>query len=433
MRFFSKRFFAIFLAGVILLTTSNATSAQAASGPWSLEDCLEYGLSHHPDIAQAESQVRSSAAREGQARAGLGTKVNFQSSFQRSGQDFSRRGSLNSGLTDSTANSISARKVLDDSGRTREQMNAARETIKANQAQLSWYRVLVASGIKTAYYRALQAKALMKVQEDALKGFQAHLQKVNSFVEVGSKPPHDITKAEVDVANTQVSLIKAENNYRNALARLAEEVGFEGELTINNPDVLSKIPMPSLEKDRLLEEAFGRNDVAYAGFNLRATEHQLGQVKKGLKPNLSSSAGYDWSGTATPLDRSWNMGLAVSVPILDGKLTRFQVREAEANIQTSKARLNKLRQTVRSQVEVAINGVNDAFKRLEASEVLLRQASESLALAEGRYDAGLGSPIEITDARSAFSNAEGTKISAYFDSLIAISELEKSLGRLPNE
>ncbi|HNW34368.1 MAG TPA: TolC family protein, partial [Candidatus Ozemobacteraceae bacterium] len=184
---------------------------------------------------------------------------------------------------------------------------------------------------------------------------------------------------------------------------------------------------------RLIEEALDRPDLTQAQFQVDSAQQRLSAAQRGMKPTLSGSAGYDWSGTVTPLDRSWSVGMQLSMPVLDGKLTRYSIDEQRSNLEQVRSTRDQRRLAVRAEVETAITGVRDAFHRLEASEVLLKEAGESLSLAEGRFDAGLGSPIEITDARAAFSSARGSHVTAYYDSLIALTNLDQVLGLLPAE
>ncbi|OQA07803.1 MAG: Outer membrane efflux protein [bacterium ADurb.Bin374] len=125
--------------------------------------------------------------------------------------------------------------------------------------------------------------------------------------------------------------------------------------------------------------------------------------------------------------------MQLSVPVLDGKLTRYSIEEQRNGVEQARASLDQQRLAVRAEIETAVTGVRDAFQRLSASEILLKQAAESLSLAEGRFDAGLGSPIEITDARAAYSSARGSHITAYYDSLIALTTLDRALGIMPAE
>jgi len=418
-----------------------AGSAQPASGPWTLEQCLEYGMKNHPAILGADAAVRASMARIGSTRSGMGTKITAQSGFTRNKQEYSRARALaaaskisgSDDLVDSTANSISIRKTIADAGRTSAQLTAANKDLGASRAARTWQEVTTAVDIKTAYFMALQAMAQVEVQQDLLRSFEEHLVKVRGFVEVGTRAPYDITKAMVDVANTKVAVIKAQSQAQNALSQLTKAVGYEGHIDIASQAGFLKLVQPELDSARLIEEALDRPDLTQAQFQVDSAQQRLSAAQRGMKPTLSGSAGYDWSGTVTPLDRSWSVGMQLSMPVLDGKLTRYSIDEQRSNLEQVRSTRDQRRLAVRAEVETAITGVRDAFHRLEASEVLLKEAGESLSLAEGRFDAGLGSPIEITDARAAFSSARGSHVTAYYDSLIALTNLDQVLGLLPAE
>ena len=57
-----------------------------------------------------------------------------------------------------------------------------------------------------------------------------------------------------------------------------------------------------------------------------------------------------------------------------------------------------------------------------------KQATENLDIANGRYSAGVGSPVEVTDAQVAYTNAKTTYIQALSDYKVAQASLEKAMG-----
>ena len=420
-----------------LVLAGRFVEAAPASDSWSLERCLEWGLQNHPALTQAECSVDTSQARIGQTRASLGVKMSAGAGWSRQRQEFRRSTAKIGGtddLLDSTSESVTMRKLLADSGRTRERVRAAEGTNRAAQREFDWQRVQIAGGIKIAYFQALQTRALIDVRRDSLARFDEHLGKVRGMVEVGSRPPYDITKAEVDVANARVELIKAEKDFRNAMAGLAEAVGLEGSLQIDWTSGSAKLPQaPEYDRQKLYQEAMQRPDVRAVVERIQVAGHQVAESKKGLKPSLSGSANYNWSGTLSPLDRSWGMGISLEYPFMDGKLTHYQVTEAKGNLRTAQAKREQLNLSIQTDLEVSLNGIVESFQRLEALGQLMRQASETLNLAEGRYEAGVGSPIEVTDARNSFVSAAGNLVTAQYDVLIALSRLDKNLGRLPGE
>ncbi len=430
MKFFAN----LLVAGMMAITMPALAQEQPVeTKSWTLENCLEYGLSKHPQLKIAESNVASEKARLTQTGAAYDPKVNLRAGWNHSKIDASKGRNLADPTTDSTSESVSASKLLFDSGQTDLQKKAARESVAAANSRLQSTLAEVAANIKAAFFRAQQAMALLQVRNETLEGYEKHLEKVESYVEVGTRAPFDITRAQVDVANARVELISARSNLKVSMANLARAVGLQDGLNIAPFDEM--IPPANIheEKDKLLNDAMNRPDVRAAQSQVKAADYRVKEARLGRSPSVSASADYQWSGTATPLDRQWGMGVSLSWPVLDGAITRAQINSAKSSLTNTAASLDNIKLSVSAELENSLTGLTDALERLQATSVLVQQASESLHLAEGRYDAGLGSPLEITDARVEFARARGNHVVAYFDSLIAQAELDRVLGRLPAE
>ncbi|HNX74377.1 MAG TPA: TolC family protein [Candidatus Rifleibacterium sp.] len=429
-----KHFFKLLLAG--LLATSSVAVAQqqpVASAPWTLEDCLRHGLDRHPRLKIAESGIAAEKARLLQTGAAYDARVNLRAGWNHSKIDAAKGRNLADPTTDSTSESVSASKLLYDSGQTALQKKAARASLSAAGASLDATRTDLAAGIKSAYFRAQQAMALLQVRQETLEGYERHLAKVESYVEVGTRAPFDITRAQVDVANARVELISARSNFKVALANLARAIGLE---TVIEVAPYSEETAPANvdgDHEKLLADAMSRPDVKVAMHQVAAADYRVKEARLSRSPSLSASADYQWSGTAAPLDRQWGMGVSLSWPVLDGAVTRAQIDSAKSSFESSAAGLENVKLSVTAELENSLTGLTDALERLQATTILVQQASESMNLAEGRYDAGLGSPLEITDARVEYAKARGNRVVAFYDSLIAQAEVDRVLGRLPAE
>jgi outer membrane protein TolC len=229
-----------------------------------------------------------------------------------------------------------------------------------------------------------------------------------------------------------VALLGAENNRKNALAALAKASGLDHSVVriASETVIMSEV---ATAPEALLKESLERPDLIAARRQAEAAKLNEKEARMGKRPTLSGSADYSWGGSVTPLDRSYTMGLSLSAPILDGSLTKAQVKDAQGQVMSAEGRLAEQIQSTRAQLEVAINDVEETRERIVATTILLQQASETLLLAEGRYEEGVGSALEVTDARAGYTNARGSHVSATFDHLIALTTLERILGRIPAE
>lgn len=429
-----KTYTKLVIVFLIIFVTPVAMAQESVSPKhWTLEQCLEYGLSAHPQLKIAESNVAGEKARLLQIDSAYDPKVNMRASWNHSKVDAARNRNLADPTTDSTSESVGASKLLYDSGQTSLQKKAARESLTAANSRLAATLTEVAANIKSAFFKAQQARALLQVRLETLEGYERHLEKVKGFVEVGTRAPYDITRAQVDVANARVDLITARSQLKVALANLTRNIGLNEAISIAAYDQMHLPVSQTADKEQLITEAMGRPEVRASQSQVRAADYKVKEARQSQKPSLSASADYQWSGTSAPLDRQWGMGVSMSWPVFDGSITRAKIDSAKSSFDNTAASLENLKLSVSAELENSITGLTDALERFQATKVLVQQASESMLLAEGRYDAGLGSPLEITDASVEFAKARGNHIVSYFDSLIAQVELDRVLGRFPAE
>jgi outer membrane protein TolC len=128
------------------------------------------------------------------------------------------------------------------------------------------------------------------------------------------------------------------------------------------------------------------------------------------------------------LDQGWSVGAQLSVPLFSGYLTKYQVEEARANLDVLAANEALIRQTIYQEVKQAWLNLQEAADRIATAELTVRQATENLDLANGRYAYGVGNPIEVTDALVSVSNAKTAHIAALYDYRLAQASLEKAAG-----
>lgn len=396
---------------------------------WNLNECLAYGLQNHPMLKIAASSVDNRKAQLRQTRSYWDPKFDMRASWNRRKID---SGASLDPLIDSTSENVGVSKVLLDSGQNRFEELSARSSVKAAESDRQNTVLEIAANIKKAFFAAQQSQALVQVRQETLDGYQRHLEKVEGYVEVGTRAPYDITRARVDVANARVELITARSRLKVALANLARAVGLEAEIAVADFEI-STAPIFAVAKEDLKDKAFKRPELKASEFSIESADARVKGIKRSLKPVVAASADYSWSGSVTPLNRQWSAGVSLNWAISDGALTRSRIDAAKSQLMSARASYSNLKLAVNAELENAVTDFEDALERFKATEILVQQASESMYLAEGRYDAGLGNPIEINDARVEYARARGNHVVAYFDSLIAMAELERVAGELPIE
>jgi outer membrane protein len=163
----------------------------------------------------------------------------------------------------------------------------------------------------------------------------------------------------------------------------------------------------------------------------RAQQATIGSVRGGYLPSLGVSTAIDDAGPAlgnTVLN--WNATATLTWNLFQGGLTRAQDREAQANLTGLEAQVAAIRQQVRLDVDQARLAVRADKAALAAAGEALVNARERLRLAEGRYQIGVGSAIELGDAQVALTSAAAQRVQADYNLSSARAQLLRALGRV---
>jgi outer membrane protein TolC len=144
---------------------------------------------------------------------------------------------------------------------------------------------------------------------------------------------------------------------------------------------------------------------------------------------LTGNASYDRQDTTFfPQAEGWSAGVALTFPIFSGFLTKNQVEEAKANFSAAKANEETLRQSILLDVQQAYLNLLVAEESISNTELTVKQATENLEIANGRYAAGVGNPIEVSDAEVSLAVAKLAYNQALYDYKVAQASIEKAMG-----
>jgi len=418
----------IFCFICIIFWLNNALAAEliAKGDVLNLQQCIKIALKNHPNINAATSTIRIADSKIGQARAGYYPQLIFQSGYQRIGP--SSTSIVNTGPYDQYSNTLNLSQTIFDFGKTYNQVQIQSLGKESSQADLQDISDQVVLGVKQAYYGYLQAKMSRDVALETVNQFQQHDEIAKVFFETGKTSKIDVTSAEVNLSNAKINLLKAENALRIAKITLTNAMGI-----INAPEYEIKDDLAYRPYEVSLEEALqnaykNRPDLLSTLKKKEGLEKTIDLTKKGYLPVLSGGAAYDYTGNDLVMDPAWSVGVTLTFPLFTGLSTKYQVDEAKANLDVLKANEDLLMQKVYLQVETAYLSLKEATERISVGEIIVKQAEETVELAKGRYSAGVGSSIEITDAMIKLNNAKMTYINALSDYAVAQANLEKAMG-----
>ena len=420
-----KKILLLVLLLIISSQTLQAAETIQKGDILTLQQCINTALKNHPAINAAAGTIRQSESKIGQARAGYYPQINIQSDYSRIGPAPT---SLRSDPYNYYSNSLNLNQTLFDFGKTSSSVDIQILTKQSAEADFQNTAASLVLGVKEAYYSFLKAKMSEIVAKETVNQFQQHFDVAETFFETGKSSKIDVTSAEVNLSNARIQLISVQNALHIARVTLNKAMGLISapEYDVEEQFYLEKI---SISFETALAQAYeNRPDLLSTGLKKEALEKGIDLNKKGYLPVLSGNAAYGYAGDDTSMDKSWNVGVALAFPLFSGLSTKYAVDEARANLDVAKANEESLRQSVYQEVQSAWLNRREAFERIEAGRIIVRQAEENVELAKGRYETGVGNSIEITDAMIKLNNAKMTYITALSDFSVAQARLEKAIG-----
>ena len=417
-----------------------ATPQELVGRELTIEEAVNIGMENAPKIVARIGDYLAAQQRVNQALAPLLPQLTGSGSYGRARSVNSISGSPFIG--DFGSASVTASQLLFDFGRTWAAKDVAKSSAEALKEVLEAQKLDISQLVKTQYYTLLLSKRLVEVNVTALERAEVNLRSAQGFFQVGTQPKSFVTRAEVDVANGRVNVIRAQNAVSLARVALNTAMGIAVNAPTEVKDTLAYQQFP-MDREALVGEALkNRPEYRQVKAQADAADAFVRQTFRDFFPNLFGSGTYGVTGvTGAPAFNSrstsgfvdsgneWSVGLSLNWTIFDGggKIARY--KEAKANLEAAQARVRDTELQVWQSVEQSYLNLGEAEERIGAAGKAVESAEENYQLARGRFDAGVANIIELTDAQLALTQAQSTEAQALSDYRIAIANLERALGR----
>ncbi len=411
-------------------SSQNAEAVQSAPTVTvlTLKECIDIALRRNQNILAAMYGVDVSRSRVGEARSSYYPQLSASAAYDRI-QPVSFATSTTS--YNQYAGSVSLNQNILDFGRTSSQVDVSKFNLVSARSDLNTTQDTIILNVKQAYYGVLQAKRNRDVAADVIKQMQLHLEQAQGYYAVGTKARIDVINAEVNLSNAQLSLINAENALKIAWVTLNNAMGTPDAPTYTIEDNLA-FQKYTITLEEATSRAFAnRPDLKSTIAKRQAAEESVSLARSNYYPSLSGNASYNWiriNETPSAMEHGWSAGVVLTVPLFSGFLTQQQVAEAKANLYALRANEESLRQQILLDVRQAYLNLQAAEASIATAELASKQAKENLDLANGRYAAGVGSPIEVSDAFATYVTVQASYTSALANYKTSQASIEKAMG-----
>jgi outer membrane protein len=429
---------------VVLLAVAPTT---ARAEPITLRAAVDTALRHHPLLDRVTADDASAVARIGRTRAAWLPTVSATGSFRNDYVDpVDAMESKIAGFGNDTVYNIglNVQQLITDFGLTEHQINGARAVERQARRQVAVSRLDVELAVVQAYLDVLQSKDLLAVSTGAIALVNEQLARATALFKATLRPEIDVLSAKTQLAQAQLSRLRDDNGVATSRVLLENAIGVRD---LHAPDALPVEIRPLEDEGRSIAELTEwalrqRPELGALRDGIAAAEATVLVGRTRTSPVVRVEGGvYATGGSSdhSPPSQAWTPGvgafasLSVSMDFYTGGANRYEIKDAEAQVRSARAELERVEQAITLSVSRAALTVRISRNAFATAIGWREQAERQLQLARTRYQSDVGNFVELNDARTGLVNARRQEVQARYDLAQSRITLARELGRGPAE
>jgi OMF family outer membrane factor len=341
-------------------------------------------------------------------------------------------GGSGDGTSDTFSHTLSINYLVYTGGTRTANLKSAKERLRVAELEVQRQLEQLRLDVSLDYYNAQQADAQVGIAQSAVNNAQVSLRDAQAREQAGLGTRFDVLQAQVQLANAQQNFNQARNlqrvSRRQLVQRLnltdtaeitpAEPINPAGPWALNLPDSI----ILALKNRVELEQQLSQRQIAIQS---RRAALSILRPQVGVFANVNTLDNL-WD-QVTPRF-GYSLGAQLRFDAFDGGAARAAAAEQSANIAQVEAQFSDLKNQIRLEVEQAYYSLQSNLQSLETSRLAVDQATEGLRLARLRFQAGVGTQADVTEAEADLTRARGNFLSATLDYNRALASLRRAVG-----
>lgn len=427
------------LALTAALSVLCSQSVFAATLELDLEETIQRALLTNPSVKIAEYNRKAAKADYSAAKSARGISISLSHDSGRGGYaDYAMRSVnggteiLTKGIGNSHSNSITASLPIFTGGELQGQIGQAKANYRSMlSAEEQAYNEMKETAT-TGYFNMLNATNMKALRQESVDRLQAHLDNVIAQYNVGIVARADVLRSEVELANAKQDYITASNEYDVAEATLNNIIGTPLNTTLKLKDSLQYVPYDNDMAYCLAYSEQHRPELKQAEYAIDSAEAALVVARSGHMPKVYANASNNWGGNGSDWpgddDENWSVGVTASMNVFDSGVTWSKIHAAQENLAKAKESQRQIKDNVELEVRTDYLNLREAEKRITTTQVAVASAEEDYHIAVVRYQAGVGTNIDVMDAQEALTQAKTNYYQALYNYNTSKAALNTSMG-----
>ena len=380
------------------------TSAAAGVGtPLTLQQAEAIALKNNPQITVGKLRALVAQQFVREARSALLPTANISLTAVDSnpGGRIAAGALNNPAVFPRAAGGVSVSQLVTDFGRTTNLLSSSEFGAKAEDQNAAATRADILLVVDQAFYNSLETKALVTVALETVRARQTLVDKIQALTDAKLKSQIDLSFSNVELARAKLLLLESQNNYEISLASLSAILGYPDEQNFQLLEETTPITQPDLDVAPLIQKALQqRPEIKALQFEVESAQKFAGAEHDLWRPTVDALGVVGQAPVRDNNIPSWYgaVGVNINIPVFNGFLYNARAKVADLQTEADRQKLLDARNNIARDVRNAWQDSRRAFERLSVTQQLREQASLALDLAQARYNLGLGSIVEFTQA-----------------------------------
>jgi outer membrane protein len=289
--------------------------------------------------------------------------------------------------------------------------------------------------VKKSYYNILKSERILELANQSVQQLQAHRDTAQSFYDVGIIPKNDLLYAEVELANGNQDLVRAENALNLAKAKFNTVIRRDIHLSVEIEDILTYTPFEKGFDECLAMGLQKRPEIRAHELEYEKAGRAVRLAKSGFFPTLNVVGNYsrygeepDVRGSKYQDSEAWYVAAVTQWNFWEWGKTRFSVDASRSREKQVMDMLVNIKDGISLQIKNSYLLLKEAEKRIFVAEKAIEQAEENFRINRERYKEQVATSTDVIDAQTLLTKTKSDYYNALSDYNIALGTLERAMG-----
>lgn len=438
-----------------------------------IDDCVDYAISHNPNLSVAQEQINAAKAGIGAARANYAPRLTARVNYNHNTNNGTR---IVNSHNNALGFNVGISEMIWDFGKTTARINMAKYDTLSAQYDYDYDLLNVIYDVRINYYKVLSALANLDIYEQNVRIQTLNYERTKAMFDEGLKSKIDVVNAEVNLADAKIQLVEGQNTLETNLIALKDSMFYQEtpELIVKNTenfnflkaDYKKKIegvdnglkptafkknedgllmltsgiehrdiiqnfefkPMKMSRQNAVDKALEFRPDLKSNEMITKVQEEALKAIKRSYAPEITGDLTWGYTKNESTYSSPLQVGASIGLGSINPYQIHYQVKEGEAYLDIALHNLNIAKSSIYWEVQSNYVNMRQLERRIPLMNEKVKATLENFELADGRYSVGLNNYVELQDALANYNSSQLNFVEAVFQYNVARETLLKSMG-----